>query len=121
MLPEGTATTLSPSIGKRPRVGACALMTPMILWIALFVVAPAAIMLVYSFCTRDELGEVVYQFSWENYKRVIDIIYLKILWRSLLYAGLTTLLCLLIGYPVAFAVARASEKWASATVCSCSS
>jgi spermidine/putrescine transport system permease protein len=111
MLPEGKTTTLSPSIGKRPRFGAWAIMTPMILWVALFVVAPAAIMLVYSFCTRDDLGEVVYQFSWENYKRVIDILYLKILWRSLLYAGLTTLLCLVVGYPVAFAIARAHEKW----------
>src|SRR3954469_25734994 len=111
MLPDRQPPTSSPSLAQRPRLGAWALMTPMILWVALFVLFPAAIMLVYSFCTRDDLGEVVYQFSWENFCRVSTILSLKIFWPSLLFAGLTTLLCLIIGYPVAFAIARSAEKW----------
>ena len=39
-----------------------------------------------------------------------DPIYLAILWRSVEYAGLTTLICLVVGYPVAFVVGRASER-----------
>jgi spermidine/putrescine transport system permease protein len=111
MVPDRATPSSSPSIGQRPRLGAWLLLTPMIAWVLLFVLAPAAIMLVYSFCTRDDLGEVVYQFSLENYNRVVDILYLKILWRSVLYAGLTTLLCLVIGYPVAFAIARSADRW----------
>ncbi|MEZ5405499.1 MAG: hypothetical protein R3F23_04780 [Verrucomicrobiia bacterium] len=77
------------------------LMAPMLLWLFAFVVAPALILLVYSFCERDTLGQVVYQFNWSNYKRVFDPIYVKILLRSLWYAFLTTVLCVGIGYPVA--------------------
>jgi len=84
-----------------------ALLSPLLLWVLAFVVAPAAILLAYSFCQRDELGMVVWDFSWENYVRLADPIYLRIFARSLGYAALTTALCLVIGYPVAYYIARA--------------
>ena len=82
------------------------LLSPMLLWLGLFVVAPTAILLVYSFCQRDELGQVVFSFTWENYARIVDPVYLNILVRSLWYAGLTTFICLVVGYPVAYYIAR---------------
>lgn len=95
---------------RRPGVLGWLLLTPMLAWLAAFVVAPTAILLVYSFCQRDELGEVVYEFSWENYARIFDPIYGKILVRSLWYAGLTTVICLLLGYPTAYFIARSPAR-----------
>ncbi len=92
-------------------------MAPMLLWLIAFVVAPTAILLVYSFCTRNEMGELVYSFSWDSYRRIfIDsdtgkfgTTYLTVFVRSMVYAGLTTVICLVLGYPVAWFIGRASE------------
>jgi spermidine/putrescine transport system permease protein len=95
---------------SRPGVVGWLMMLPVAAWLAAFVVAPAAIMVLYSFCTRDELGEVVYEFSADNYRRAVGGVYLKVLWRSVELAGLTTLLCLLIGYPAAYFIGRAKPR-----------
>ncbi|ACB77072.1 ABC transporter permease [Opitutus terrae] len=87
------------------------LLAPMVLWLVLFVVLPSVILLVYSFCERDELGRVVYTFTTENFIRVFDPVYVRIFARSIGYAGLTTIICVVVGYPVAFCVARAREEW----------
>ena len=47
------------------------LMSPLLVWMGAFVVAPTLIMLVYSFCSRDELGQVVFDFQLSNYARVL--------------------------------------------------
>ncbi|MSU54133.1 MAG: ABC transporter permease, partial [Opitutaceae bacterium] len=44
---------------RRPGLAGWLLLAPMVVWLLLFVVAPMAILLVYSFCTRDDLGRVV--------------------------------------------------------------
>lgn len=95
---------------RRPRVWGWVLLSPMILWLALFVIVPMAILLVYSFCSRDDLGRVVFEFTWENYARVFDPIYLAVLGRSVGYAALTTALCVMLGYPVAWFIARQREE-----------
>jgi len=82
------------------------LLAPLLAWVGIFVVAPAALLLVYSFCDRDELGRVVFDFSTAAYARVLDPIYLGIFARSLGYATATTVLCLVIGFPVAWWIAR---------------
>ncbi len=94
---------------RRPRWMGWLLLAPMLAWLLLFVVVPMGILLVYSFCQRDDLGRVVFSFTWENYQRVFAPIYLAILGRSVLYAALTTLLCVGIGYPVAWYIARQGE------------
>jgi spermidine/putrescine transport system permease protein len=82
------------------------LLAPLLAWVGIFVVAPAALLLVYSFCDRDELGRVVFDFSTASYARVLDPIYVGIFARSLGYAAATTVLCLVIGFPVAWWIAR---------------
>jgi spermidine/putrescine transport system permease protein len=94
---------------RRPGWKAWALLAPMILWLLAFVVVPTAILLVYSFCERDEVGGVIFRFNWDNYRRVFDPVYLRIFWRSIGYAGLTTAICVVLGYPVAYFIARAPE------------
>jgi spermidine/putrescine transport system permease protein len=95
--------------GKPPgRIG-WLLLAPLIVWAVAFVVAPAAIMLVYSFAKRGTLGGVVLDFTLENYAGVGD--YMSIVVRSIEYAALTTVICLLSGYPVAYLIGRADERW----------
>ena len=104
------ATTAPLSDHSRPGWKAWALLAPMVGWLLLFVVVPALILLVYSFCERDELGGVVFSFTLENYERVFDPVYLRIFGRSIWYAGLTTVICAVVGYPVAYYIARAGES-----------
>ncbi len=85
------------------------LLAPTLGWLLLFVVAPTAILVVYSFCDRDELGRVVYDFTLDNYRRLLDPVYGRIFARSLGYAALAAGLCVAIGYPVAYAIGRARE------------
>lgn len=82
----------------------------MVLWLLLFVVLPGAILLVYSFCERDEVGGVVFSFTWRNYERVFDPVYLRIFGRSVWYAAVTTAICAVVGYPVAYYIARVPES-----------
>ncbi|MBC8008872.1 MAG: ABC transporter permease [Burkholderiales bacterium] len=91
---------------RRPRAVGWLLLAPMLAWLVLFVVAPMAILLVYSFCSRDDIGRVVFEFTWENYSRVFDPTYLKILGRSVFYAAITTAICVVVGYPVGWFIAR---------------
>lgn len=106
------------AIQRRPGLLGWLLMAPMLLWLVAFVVVPTGILLVYSFCQRDELGQIIYTFSWENYRRIfIDsdtgkfgTTYLTVFVRSVAYAGLTTVICLIMGYPVAWFIGRAPES-----------
>jgi len=86
------------------------LVAPLFLWVAAFVIAPTLIMFVYSFCERGTLGGVVFTFTLANYAAVFDPTYLQIVVRSIFFAGLTTAICLAMGYPVAYFIGRASEK-----------
>jgi spermidine/putrescine transport system permease protein len=90
---------------------AWALFAPLLLWVFAFVVAPTLIMFAYSFARRGTLGGIVWDFTLANYAAVLDPTYLRIMIRSLVFAGLTTLTCLVIGYPVAWYIGRAQEKW----------
>ena len=176
MMRLAPTTAAQPDAGRQ-RLGLAGwvLLAPLIVWVLAFVVAPTAIMLVYSFCRQSELG-VQYSPTLENYQRLLspsylpvlaralgwgalagiaasgavlvplagraDLdadarwrramrtflwaflagaslslhfgifgldyhgTYLKIFWRSMEYAGLTTLICLLAGYPVAYLIGR---------------
>ncbi len=97
------------SASRKPGWRGWLLLSPMLLWLIAFVLVPAVILLVYSFCERGTDAPVAYTFTLENYERVFTGTYLKILLRSLGYAGVTTLLCLVMGYPVAYFIGRTSE------------
>jgi spermidine/putrescine transport system permease protein len=94
---------------RSPSLRAWLLLAPTIAWVLVFVVAPTAILFVYSFCDRDELGRVVFSFTWQNYVRIFDPLYVRILGRSIGYAALTTVLCIAIGYPMAYCIGRARD------------
>lgn len=96
---------------RRPTWRAWLMLAPMLVWLAAFVVVPMGILMVYSFCETDELGRVVFVFSWSNYARVFEPMYLTIFLRSIGYAALTAAACVLLGYPVAYYIARREVRW----------
>lgn len=77
---------------------------PYIIWSALFIVIPLILVLVFSFTVEN--GDKLI-FSLENYKRLINPIYLKVFLRSIVLAGSSTIICLLVGYPVAYIISKA--------------
>src|SRR5262245_23408360 len=69
-------------------------------------------MFVYSFGQRGTLGGVVLtQLTLEHYLGVLDPVDLQIVIRSIGYAAITTAICLAAGYPVAYLIGRAEERW----------
>jgi spermidine/putrescine transport system permease protein len=96
--------------GRAPGATAWLLLVSLLVWAAAFVVAPAAIMLAYSFGRRGTLGGVVAEFTLDNYAAAFSGTYLQILLRSAAYAALTTLICLVAGYPVAWRIGRAGPR-----------
>ena len=77
---------------RQPGRAGWLLLSPVIAWAVAFVIAPAVIMLVYSFAHRGTLGGVILGFTLENYASVLDPVYLQIVIRSIVYAGITTVL-----------------------------
>ncbi|WP_373636451.1 spermidine/putrescine ABC transporter permease PotB [Vibrio gazogenes] len=75
-------------------------------WLLLFVFIPNLMVIGTSFLTRDETDLINFTLTWENYIRLIDPLYMKVLAHSFYMAGIATLLCLLIGYPFAFAISK---------------
>lgn len=77
---------------------------PYIVWSAIFVIIPLLLMVYYSF-TKEVNGEVV--FTLDNFKAVLNPIYISVFWRSILISGGATLACIIIGYPVAYIISKA--------------
>jgi spermidine/putrescine transport system permease protein len=76
------------------------------LWLLAFFAAPLALVIAISFGTTDDLGGAIYGWYPENYSRVFDPLFAPVLLRSVLYALATVVLCIALGYPVAYYIAR---------------
>jgi len=81
------------------------------LWLLLLFVVPLLCLLAISFGYTDDLGEAVYGTRLDNYDRLLDPDYLPVLFRSVGFALATVVLCLLIGYPVAYYIAIFGGRW----------
>ncbi len=106
----------APGSIARPRRGfrVLGLLAPSLFWLGIFFVLPFVIIVIYSFLTRGATGNVVWRFNLENYTRLFgDAVYLQVFIRSIWIGALTTLGCLLLGYPLAFFIVRQSPRWRS--------
>ena len=86
---------------------------PVSIWMILFVTLPMLFIIYISFMSRGVFGDVVYQFSLESYQTLLDATYFKVILKSLKAALLTTVLCLGLGYPFAYYIARKPPEVAS--------
>ncbi len=80
-------------------------------WLVLLFLIPLGITLAISFGVTDDLGNAVYAWHPENYSQVFDPLFVPVLLRSVGYAAATVTLCLLIGYPIAYFIARFGGKY----------
>jgi spermidine/putrescine transport system permease protein len=113
-----TADTLRPEkqslldkIRRRPGLQTLLLIFPSLFWLVVFFAIPLIIVFVYSFLKRGPYGQVVWEFNLNNYARFFDPLYLKIFARSFKIAGITTVVSLLLGYPMAYWIATRSPNW----------
>jgi spermidine/putrescine transport system permease protein len=98
----------------RQRLEIGAMLAPSVLLLALFVLVPLCIVAAYSFALRDSYGAVLPGFTLQNYADLFQSVYLLVFVNSLELAASTTVLCLLIGYPVAYYIAFKAGRWAPA-------
>lgn len=83
---------------------------PVTLIMVLLIAVPLIYVAVMSFCSIDEFYNVTFQFTFDNYVRLANADYLKIYVQSIGIALLTTMICILVGYPFSYIIARTKSK-----------
>jgi spermidine/putrescine transport system permease protein len=81
------------------------------LWLLALFVTPVVLVLALSFGYTDDIGEAIYGFEFTNYERVFDPDLIPVLLRSAGFALAAVVICLLIGYPVAYYIAIFGGRW----------
>lgn len=89
---------------------------PMGLWTVLFFTFPFLYVLLVSFCTRDEFGNVVYQFTLKAYETLLKPTYMTIIYRTILMSVVVTFFVILIAYPYAYIASRARKAVQNAMI-----
>lgn len=86
------------------------LAVPYVVWVILMILLPMLLILFYAFTTSG--NEIVnFTFTFDHFIRFFtDQDFLLILWRSLIIAFKTTIICVLLGYPIAYFIARSSDR-----------
>ena len=99
---------------KRERFTLGVLISPTLFWLIIFFLIPLLVIFVYSFLDRGTFGGIEWTFQIDNYVRFVDPLYLRIFGRSLMIAGVTTIICLVFGYPMAYWIATRPPRVRSA-------
>ncbi len=94
---------------NRKNIASWLLTTPALLWLLVFFLIPYLIVIIYSFLTPD-IYDVNFEFSLDAYRQAFGWDYLRTFFLSFRLAVLTTVLCILLGFPVAYYIARAKDK-----------
>lgn len=78
---------------------------PYILWTTLFTIVPLVIIFIFSISASSKIGQLSNDFTISRYKQFFEPIYLDVFFRSIKLSLYSTLLCFIIGYPVAYIIA----------------
>lgn len=97
--------------GAGSRVERLVLLGPGLVYLGLFVAVPVALVLSTTLFQRGRFGGIVYEPTFDNFTRAWGEVYREVLTSSLVIAGITTVLALLIGYPTAYAIANLPVRW----------
>lgn len=85
--------------------------SPVLLWMIILVAIPLVIVAIMGFLTRGVYGQVEYTFTLQNYADLFKPIYLQIFVYSLWVSLITTVICLVLGYPFAYFIANVQQKY----------
>ncbi len=83
---------------------------PVTLIMLLLIAVPLIYVAVMSFCSIDKFYNVTYDFTLQNYIRLANADYIRIYIQSMAIAFLTTVICILVGYPFSYIIARTKSK-----------
>jgi spermidine/putrescine transport system permease protein len=108
--PDRKRVPLLKTIRENPSAQGITLISPTMLYLTIFMLIPLLLVVILSCLTRGTYGNVVYKLNLNNYTRLIDGLYLRILWYSLWTALVTTVASIVIGYPLAYYIARIPAK-----------
>ncbi|MHB1628244.1 MAG: ABC transporter permease [Bacilli bacterium] len=86
------------------------LLIPVAGWMIVFFAFPQLLMLFISFMSQGVYGGVVYRFTLDNYIQMFSPVFLNVIWTSVEFSFVVTVLCLAVAYPFAYAVATASPR-----------
>jgi spermidine/putrescine transport system permease protein len=75
-------------------------------WLLVLTLVPFIIILGMSFLQKTPEGWIAFHFNLENYSRCFQWLYAKVFWKTIVLASGATLSCLLVGFPVAYYLAR---------------
>ena len=87
------------------------MVAPTVLWLRFFFVVPLQIVVAVSFASRTPYGQVIFDWTLGNYARFTETLYLSIFLDTLIVALITTVLTILLGYPLAYFIAQLPQKW----------
>ena len=79
---------------------------PYILWTLLFTVIPLIIIFVFSISSSNQIGKISFNFTIDKYKQFFEPIYIDVFFRSVKLSLYSTIVCLIVGYPVAYIIAN---------------
>ena len=86
------------------------LAVPYVVWVILMILLPMLLILFYAFTTSGN-KIVNFTFTFDHFIRLFtDQDFLLILWRSLIIDFKTTIICVLLGYPIAYFIARSADR-----------
>ena len=100
-----------PTAGPSRRQWSLLGLLPVFLWLGAFFFLPLLMVLCVSFLVRGTYGGIQWTFTLANYLALGDPLYLQVYLRSFLLAAATTVICLVVGFPVAYLMARLSPRW----------
>ncbi|MCD6599725.1 MAG: ABC transporter permease [Dehalococcoidia bacterium] len=84
---------------------------PISIWILLFVFAPLGVVLYFSFLRVGPFGQILNSFTLEHYRLMLKPTYIQVFMRTFVFSFGTNIICLLIGYPLAYFIVRCGGKW----------
>lgn len=97
---------------KQKRWRLFGLIFPSFFWLVIFFAIPLLLVLAMSFGERGTYGGVVWNLNLQNFVRFLNLddpLYLRIFGRTIYIAAITTVICFIIGYPLAFWIASQSS------------
>lgn len=92
------------------------MLLPLYVFTLVFIVGPLVYMVILSFLHRAETWGVTNQFTLDNYRNILEPVYLQTFVESFKLAIISTVLIILIGYPFGYFMAKLTAKWKKRTM-----
>src|SRR5574344_1137909 len=83
---------------------------PYVVWLTILVIVPLVAMLFLSFMDTNGIDLTSGTFTFDNWAHLFDTVYLNAFWNSIKIAGIATIACILIGYPISYIISKSHLK-----------